>query len=88
MYTVGADGKRIYTLKKTTEAGEITKSAHPARFSPDDKYSRQRITLKKRFNLLPTQQGMHFLFSILLVVTFYCAGVLLYTLVNVVWVPS
>ncbi|KAG6426947.1 hypothetical protein SASPL_111186 [Salvia splendens] len=28
---------------------------HAARFSPDDKYSRQRILLKKRFGLLPTQ---------------------------------
>ncbi|KAK6927421.1 H/ACA ribonucleoprotein complex, subunit Nop10 [Dillenia turbinata] len=27
------------------------------RFSPDDKYSRQRILLKKRFGLLPTQQA-------------------------------
>lgn len=35
--------------------GTITKSAHPARFSPDDKYSRHRVTLKKRFNLLLTQ---------------------------------
>nr|CAD7416483.1 unnamed protein product [Timema cristinae] len=26
------------------------------RFSPEDKYSRQRITIKKRFNLLLTQQ--------------------------------
>lgn len=57
MYTIGSDGKRVYTLLKNTESGEITKSAHPARFSPDDKYSRQRVTLKKRFNLLPTQQG-------------------------------
>lgn len=55
MYTLGDDGKRIYTLKKISEDGEITKSAHPARFSPDDKYSRQRVTLKKRFGLLPTQ---------------------------------
>jgi len=31
-------------------------SAHPARFSPDDKFSQQRVTLKKRYNLLPTQQ--------------------------------
>lgn len=30
------------------QAGEVTKSAHPARFSPDDKYSRHRVTLKKR----------------------------------------
>lgn len=55
MYTIGPDGKRQYTLKKTTDEGEITKSAHPARFSPDDKYSRQRVTLKKRFGMLPTQ---------------------------------
>lgn len=32
-------GKRIYTLKKVMD-GVVTKSAHPARFSPDDKYSR------------------------------------------------
>ena len=27
-----------------------------ARFSPEDKYSRQRIIIKKRFHLLPTQK--------------------------------
>ena len=32
-------GRRIYTLKKVLD-GTVTKSAHPARFSPDDKYSR------------------------------------------------
>ncbi|CCK69647.1 snoRNP complex protein NOP10 KNAG_0C05490 [Huiozyma naganishii CBS 8797] len=53
MYTLDNEGKRIYTLKKATADGEITKSAHPARFSPDDKYSRQRVTLKKRFGMLP-----------------------------------
>ncbi|CDO93283.1 unnamed protein product [Kluyveromyces dobzhanskii CBS 2104] len=53
MYTLDAQGKRIYTLKKIAADNEITKSAHPARFSPDDKYSRQRVTLKKRYNLLP-----------------------------------
>uniref|UniRef100_A0A915K059 Nucleolar protein 10 n=1 Tax=Romanomermis culicivorax TaxID=13658 RepID=A0A915K059_ROMCU len=26
------------------------------KFSPEDKYSQQRILIKKRFNLLPTQQ--------------------------------
>ncbi|KAJ2339738.1 snoRNP complex protein [Coemansia sp. RSA 2618] len=57
MYSVDANGKRIYTLKKTTASGEITKSAHPARFSPDDKYSRQRVLLKRRFGILPTQQS-------------------------------
>ncbi|KAJ2613725.1 snoRNP complex protein [Coemansia sp. RSA 1365] len=57
MYSVDAEGKRVYTLKKVTPTGEVTKSAHPARFSPDDKYSRQRVTLKRRFGLLPTQQA-------------------------------
>jgi H/ACA ribonucleoprotein complex subunit 3 len=28
---------------------------HPARFSPDDKFSRHRVTIKKRYNILPTQ---------------------------------
>ncbi|RKO95303.1 H/ACA ribonucleo protein complex subunit 3-like protein, partial [Caulochytrium protostelioides] len=49
-------GKRVYTLKKVDPKGSVTKSAHPARFSPDDKYSRQRVTLKRRFGLLLTQQ--------------------------------
>ncbi|KNC46179.1 H/ACA ribonucleoprotein complex subunit 3 [Thecamonas trahens ATCC 50062] len=48
-------GKRVYTLKKKDPSGKNTLSAHPARFSPDDQYSRHRITLKKRFGLLPTQ---------------------------------
>jgi H/ACA ribonucleoprotein complex subunit 3 len=39
MYTLDANGKRVYTLKKVA-SGEVTKSAHPARFSPDDTYSR------------------------------------------------
>jgi rRNA maturation protein Nop10 len=39
MYTLDNQGKRVYTLKKVSGA-EVTKSAHPARFSPDDKYSR------------------------------------------------
>jgi H/ACA ribonucleoprotein complex subunit 3 len=56
MYTLDASGKRIYTLKKVV-TGEVTKSAHPARFSPDDKYSRHRVTLKKRYGLLLTQQS-------------------------------
>ncbi|ORX78255.1 Nop10 family nucleolar RNA-binding protein [Anaeromyces robustus] len=55
MYTLGKDGKRVYTLKKKTNDGKITKSAHPARFSPDDKFSRHRVTLKKRFGILLTQ---------------------------------
>ncbi|KAL2825905.1 nucleolar RNA-binding protein [Aspergillus cavernicola] len=56
MYTLDQEGKRVYTLKKVAPSGEVTKSAHPARFSPDDKYSRHRVTLKKRYGLLLTQQ--------------------------------
>ncbi|KAB8234662.1 snoRNP complex protein [Aspergillus alliaceus] len=56
MYTLDSEGKRVYTLKKVTSEGKVTKSAHPARFSPDDKYSRHRVTLKKRYGLLLTQQ--------------------------------
>jgi len=55
MYYLDADGKRVYTLKKVDPNGKPTVSAHPARFSPDDKFSSQRITCKKRFNILPTQ---------------------------------
>jgi len=50
------DSEGNYTLKKVGSDGNPTSTAHPARFSPDDKYSRQRITLKKRFNQLLTQQ--------------------------------
>lgn len=39
MFTLDASGSRVYTLKKVVGA-EVTRSAHPARFSPDDKYSR------------------------------------------------
>ncbi|GFF89625.1 H/ACA ribonucleoprotein complex subunit 3 [Aspergillus udagawae] len=59
MYVLDKDGKRVYTLKKVlfeSQNGEVTKSAHPARFSPDDKYSRHRVTLKRRYGLLLTQQ--------------------------------
>ncbi|KAI5302325.1 hypothetical protein KEM56_000797 [Ascosphaera pollenicola] len=55
MYVLDKNGKRVYTLKKVLN-GEVTKSAHPARFSPDDKYSRHRVTMKKRYGLLLTQQ--------------------------------
>ena len=57
MYTLdAATGQRVYTLKKVAR-GQVTKSAHPARFSPDDKWSRQRVTMKRRFGLLLTQQS-------------------------------
>ncbi|GJQ77008.1 hypothetical protein Trydic_g15203 [Trypoxylus dichotomus] len=56
MYYTDETGNRVYTLQKKDPLGKPTASAHPARFSPEDKYSRQRITIKKRFNLLMTQQ--------------------------------
>jgi len=56
MYYLDTAGKRVYTLAKTDPEGKPTFSAHPARFSPEDKYSRQRITVKTRFGLMPTQQ--------------------------------
>mgnify|MGYP002789599130 CR=1 len=55
MYYLNDEGNRVYTLKKVSPAGVITKSAHPARFSPDDKFSRHRVTLKKRHGILLTQ---------------------------------
>ncbi|NWQ72559.1 NOP10 protein, partial [Neopipo cinnamomea] len=50
-------GERVYTLKKVSPGGGGTFSAHPARFSPDDKFSRQGGALKRRFGVLPTQRG-------------------------------
>lgn len=66
MYTVCPDtGKRLYTLKKAIvtkpASGDqpqeeiATHSAHPARFSPDDKFSKYRVGIKKRFGILPIQ---------------------------------
>eukprot|EP00009_Paramoeba_aestuarina_P000601 CAMPEP_0201506616 /NCGR_PEP_ID=MMETSP0161_2-20130828/519_1 /ASSEMBLY_ACC=CAM_ASM_000251 /TAXON_ID=180227 /ORGANISM="Neoparamoeba aestuarina, Strain SoJaBio B1-5/56/2" /LENGTH=48 /DNA_ID= /DNA_START= /DNA_END= /DNA_ORIENTATION= len=43
-------------MKKVSPDGKPTHSAHPARFSPDDKYSKERIQCKRRFGLLLTQQ--------------------------------
>ncbi|WOO77701.1 H/ACA ribonucleoprotein complex subunit NOP10 [Vanrija pseudolonga] len=47
--------RTAHTPQKKTSEGKPTKSAHPARFSPDDKFSRHRVTIKKRFGILPTQ---------------------------------
>ncbi len=55
MYYLDENGKRVYTLKKETTDGGATYTAHPARFSPDDKFSKHRIATKKRFGVLPTQ---------------------------------
>lgn len=53
-YYLDENNKRIYTLEMFTPEGEPTFNAHPARFSPDDKFSAERMALKKRYNLLPT----------------------------------
>ncbi|KAL2724545.1 H/ACA ribonucleoprotein complex subunit 3 [Vespula squamosa] len=58
MYYLNENGDRVYTLKKLDPNGKPTMSAHPARFSPEDKYSRERITLKRRYGLLLTQAPM------------------------------
>jgi H/ACA ribonucleoprotein complex subunit 3 len=55
MYFMDDAGKRVYTLNKVDPQGRPTISAHPARFSPEDKYSKQRIEIKRRFGLLLTQ---------------------------------
>ncbi|KAK3986724.1 H/ACA ribonucleoprotein complex subunit 3 [Cladorrhinum sp. PSN332] len=51
MFIKNADGSRQYTLKKVI-GSEVTKSAHPARFSPDDKWSRHRVAMRKRYAVL------------------------------------
>lgn len=56
MFNADASGKRLYTLHKVRE-GQVTKSAHPARFSPDDKWSRHRIMLRKRFGKVASQKS-------------------------------
>uniref|UniRef100_A0A183HH67 Nucleolar protein 10 n=1 Tax=Onchocerca flexuosa TaxID=387005 RepID=A0A183HH67_9BILA len=43
-------------FQATDPQGRQTHSAHPARFSPEDKNSKYRIIIKKRFNILPTMQ--------------------------------
>ncbi|XP_078042596.1 H/ACA ribonucleoprotein complex subunit 3-like [Augochlora pura] len=58
MYYLLPNGERVYTLQKMDPNGKPTFSAHPARFSPEDKYSRERITLKRRHGLLLTQQAV------------------------------
>jgi len=41
----------IRRIQKSTPEGKVSESAHPARFSPDDKFSRQRVAAKKRFGI-------------------------------------
>jgi H/ACA ribonucleoprotein complex subunit 3 len=41
----------LLSPQKETPNGKFTESAHPARFSPDDKFSRHRVACKKRFGI-------------------------------------
>ncbi|NXO23186.1 NOP10 protein, partial [Cisticola juncidis] len=50
-------GERVYTLRRMSPHGTPTRSAPPARFSPDDKFSRHRVAVKRRFGILLTQQS-------------------------------
>ncbi|NXK70584.1 NOP10 protein, partial [Sylvietta virens] len=50
-------GDPPYTLRKVSPPGVPTRSAHPARFSPDDKSPPHRVALKRRFGVLLTQRG-------------------------------
>ena len=56
-YYLNEEGKRVYTLNNQLSDGSYTYNAHPARFSPDDQFSKERMVCKERFNLLPTQQA-------------------------------
>ncbi|OIR57474.1 MAG: H/ACA ribonucleoprotein complex subunit 3 [Amphiamblys sp. WSBS2006] len=51
-FVLDKNKRRVYTLKETV-GEEETKTAHPARFSPQDRYSRERVTIKKRFEIFP-----------------------------------
>ncbi|EIJ89215.1 H/ACA ribonucleoprotein complex subunit 3 [Nematocida parisii] len=46
------DGVKTYKLYDSEVKSDIL-PAHPARFSPDDKFSEQRIKLKAEHDLLP-----------------------------------
>ena len=59
MYYLDEEGNRVYSLKKTAPTNAPTISAHPARFSPDDKFSKQRIISKKRHGILMVDQPDH-----------------------------
>ncbi|KKO75320.1 h aca ribonucleoprotein complex subunit 3 [Vairimorpha ceranae] len=42
------NNQKVYTLKE-----EGSESAHPAKFSPVDQYSKYRVLIKERFNIRP-----------------------------------
>ncbi|KRX91107.1 H/ACA ribonucleoprotein complex subunit 3 [Trichinella pseudospiralis] len=58
-YYLNENGDRVYTLKAKDPAGRLTLSAHPAKFSPQNTFSQQRILIKRRYHLLPMQQKLN-----------------------------
>eukprot|EP00347_Sterkiella_histriomuscorum_P013638 403363952 len=56
-YYLNEKKERVYTFSFYDPSNNPTISAHPARFSPDDPFSEQRMKCKERFNLLPTQKA-------------------------------
>eukprot|EP01080_Neovahlkampfia_damariscottae_P007597 gene7597-11920_t len=45
-----------YTIHETcTDCKSTTRSGHPARFTPEDKFSKHRVAIKKKHNILPSQ---------------------------------
>ena len=48
MYYLDESGTRVYTLSKTDPKGNPTFSAHPARFSPEDRVNKYRISISHR----------------------------------------
>jgi H/ACA ribonucleoprotein complex subunit 3 len=56
-YYLDDAGRRVYTLSNKDSQGNQTFTAHPARFSPDDKFSAQRVACKRRFGLLAAHKG-------------------------------
>ncbi|KAH3745176.1 alpha actinin [Pelomyxa schiedti] len=56
MFLMFCDACQKYTLKRICDLCHApTRSAHPARFSPEDKFSKARVTIKRRYGILPTQ---------------------------------
>lgn len=48
MYYINEKGEREYTLAKHKN-GKATRSAHPARYSPDDDEARYRVAIRQRY---------------------------------------
>ncbi|EJW01656.1 hypothetical protein EDEG_03800 [Edhazardia aedis USNM 41457] len=56
MYWYEENGKKKYTLQKEIE-GKTVNTAHPAHFTPTDKFSKERIILKQRYNIQPFHES-------------------------------